>query len=135
MSGRVLALDHGTSRVGVAISDPLRITASPLEVLDAANAIQRIQEIVAEYRPEIVVVGLPVSLDGAENAAAIAARRFGDAVGEATGLPVEFVDERFTSHTAEKALLEGGLTRRKRRRKIDKVAAAVILRSYLDARS
>ncbi len=135
MSGRVLALDHGTSRVGVAISDPLRITASPLEVLDAANAIQRIQEIVAEYRPEIVVVGLPVSLDGAENAAAIAARRFGEAVGEATGLPVEFVDERFTSSTAEKALLEGGLTRRDRRRKIDKVAAAVILRSYLDARS
>lgn len=135
MSGRVLALDHGTSRVGVAISDPLRITASPLEVVDAAVALQRIQEIVSEYRPEIVVVGLPVSLDGAENAAAMAARRFGEAVGEATGLPVEFVDERFTSHTAEKALLEGGLTRRDRRRKIDKVAAAVILRSYLDARS
>ena len=133
MIGRVLALDYGTMRIGAAISDPLGITASPLEVIAAAGAIERIKALVAEYQPTVVVVGLPVSLSGDENAAAVAARAFGQSVQDATGVDVRFVDERFTSHTAEEALLEGGLKRRSRREKIDKVAAAVILRHYLDS--
>jgi len=131
--GRVLALDYGTMRIGAAISDPLGITASPLEVIAAAGAIERIKALVAEYQPTVVVVGLPVSLSGDENAAAVAARAFGQSVQDATGVDVRFVDERFTSQTAEEALLEGGLKRRSRREKIDKVAAAVILRHYLDS--
>lgn len=133
MIGRVLALDYGTMRIGAAISDPLGITASPLEVIAAAGAIERIKALVAEYQPTVVVVGLPVSLSGDENAAAVAARAFGQSVQDATGVDVRFVDERFTSQTAEEALLEGGLKRRSRREKIDKVAAAVILRHYLDS--
>ena len=133
MTGRVLALDYGTMRIGAAISDPLGITASPLEVIAAAGAIERIKALVAEYQPTVVVVGLPVSLSGDENAAAVAARAFGQSVQDATGVDVRFVDERFTSQTAEEALLEGGLKRRSRREKIDKVAAAVILRHYLDS--
>jgi len=133
VTGRVLALDYGTMRIGAAISDPLGITASPLEVIAAAGAIERIKALVAEYQPTVVVVGLPVSLSGDENAAAVAARAFGQSVQDATGVDVRFVDERFTSQTAEEALLEGGLKRRSRREKIDKVAAAVILRHYLDS--
>ncbi len=135
MKGRVLALDHGTDRVGIAVSDALRITASPLETVTAAEAMPRILELVEEYRPEVIVVGLPVSLSGREGPAAERAREFGREVETITGIDVRFVDERFTSQTAEKALLEGGLKRRVRREKVDKVAAAVILRHYLDSQT
>lgn len=133
MSGRVLALDHGSTRIGIAISDALGITASPLETVAARDALSRIQELVDEYSPEVIVVGLPVSLSGREATAAERARSFGREVESATGLEVRFVDERFTSQTAERALLEGGVKRRSRREKVDKVAAAVILRHYLDS--
>ncbi len=132
MPGRVLGLDHGTARVGVAISDPLQITAAPLTVLDRASAIDGIVELVAEYRPVTVVVGLPVTRKGAEGVSAEEARSFGDEVGRATGLPIEYVDERFTTHTAEQVMRQGGVGSRERRGKVDKVAAAVILRQYLD---
>ncbi len=79
-----------------------------------------------------IVVGLPTGLSGAEGPSAKAARTVGDMVAEATGLPVEYQDERFTSVTAEAALLEGGVRRAKRRDVRDKVAAAVILQTYLD---
>lgn len=128
-----MALDYGTARVGVAVSDALRITASPLETVPATEAIDRVKELVDEYRPEVIVVGLPVSLSGREAAAAGRARAFASEVEAATGVEVHFVDERFTSRTAEEALLEGGVKRRSRRDKVDKVAAAVILRHYLDS--
>jgi putative Holliday junction resolvase len=85
-----------------------------------------------EHDVERIVVGLPTGLSGVEGPSANAARIFGDAVAEATGLPVEYQDERFTTVTAEAALLEGGVRRAKRRDVRDKVAAAVILQTYLD---
>jgi putative Holliday junction resolvase len=85
-----------------------------------------------EHDVERIVVGLPTGLSGVEGPSAKAARIVGDAVGEATGLPVEYQDERFTTVTAEAALLEGGVRRAKRRDVRDKVAAAVILQTYLD---
>ncbi|MEX1044329.1 MAG: Holliday junction resolvase RuvX [Acidimicrobiia bacterium] len=130
--GRVLAFDPGSTRIGVAVSDPLRIVASPLTVVSVEDFEGRIPALISEYRPTTLVVGLPVSLSGRENAAAVRARAFGARLAELTGLPVEFVDERFTTATAESAMLEGGVKRRDRRSNVDKVAAAVILRHFLD---
>jgi putative Holliday junction resolvase len=132
--GRALAFDYGSRRIGVAVSDALRITAGPLEVIPTDDAMRHVLRLVGEYQPTVIIVGLPVSLSGGEGAAAQAARAFGEAVAAETGLPVEYVDERFTTHTAEQAMLEGGVKRRDRRQKVDKVAAAVILRQYLERR-
>jgi len=132
--GRVLAFDYGSTRIGVAISDPLRIVASPIEVIPTAGAEEHVKRLVDTYEPDVVVVGLPVSLSGGEGPAAEAARRFGAEVVRLTGLEVEFVDERFSTHTAEQAMLEGGVKRRDRRAGVDKVAAAVILRQFLERR-
>lgn len=130
-SGRILALDPGTKRVGVAVSDPGRRIATPLEVVDRSVVLDRLRSLVAEYRPDLIVVGLPVGLSGGEGSAARAARRFAREVAEAVDVPVELVDERYTTKTAERAMLEAGARRRVRRRTVDKVAAAVLLRDYL----
>ncbi len=133
-SGRVLGLDPGTKRVGVAVSDPLGITAQPRGVLDGGDPhlMEAIAALAVEVGAERIVVGLPVSLNGSEGPAAIAAREFAAAVGEATGLPVELADERFTSVTAERVLVQAGLSGRRRRAVRDRVAAAVMLQAYLD---
>lgn len=128
----MLGLDHGSHRVGLAMSDPLRITAQPLEVVARAAAVARIKDLVLEYQIVEIVVGLPISLDGAQGGPADAARRFGAEVAAATGIDVTYLDERFTTVTAEKVMLEAGARRRVRRENIDKVAAAIILRAFLD---
>lgn len=135
MSGeRVLALDFGTRRVGVAVSDPLGISAQPHSVLDGTDPglMAVIARLAAEVGAGRVVVGLPVSLDGSEGPAAATVRRFAGEVAEATGLPVELLDERFTTVSAERALVEAGLPGRRRRQVRDRVAAAILLQSYLD---
>ena len=101
--GRILGLDYGTHRIGVALSDPLHLTAQPLCVLEATGADlgERLRELVAEHDVERIVVGLPVSLSGAEGAAAERARAFAAFAMESTGVPVEMVDERYTTRTAE----------------------------------
>lgn len=133
-STRVLALDFGTRRVGVAVSDPLGITAQAHSVLDAEDPalMDRITRLAGELGAERIVVGLPVSLDGREGPAAVAARRFAEEAGAATGLPVHLVDERFTTVSAERVLVAAGLSGRRRRRVRDRVAAAVLLQFYLD---
>ena len=130
--GRVLGLDHGSARVGVAVSDALRITAQPLEVVARPGAVARIAELVAAYEIEEIVVGLPTSLNGTEGPPASAARAFGGEIALATGIEVTYVDERFTTVTAEKVMLEAGARRRVRRDSLDKVAAAIILQAFLD---
>jgi putative holliday junction resolvase len=125
-------LDHGSRRVGLAMSDPLRITAQPLEVVARAAAVARIKDLVLEYQIVEIVVGLPISLGGAQGEPAEAARQFGAEVAAATGIDVAYLDERFTTVTAEKAMLEAGARRRVRRENVDKVAAAIILRAFLD---
>lgn len=130
--GRVLAFDPGSTRVGVAVSDPLRIVATPLKVVPVGDFERELRQLVSEYQPSTIVIGLPVGLSGREGASAQAARALGDLVAQVTGIPVEYVDERFTTATAESAMLEGGVKRRDRRQNVDKVAAAVILRHYLD---
>lgn len=129
---RVLGVDYGTKRVGLAVSDGLCLTARPLEVVSRQEVVARSIDVAKELEIAKIVVGLPTSLGGEEGIAASEARKLGLELGEATGLPVEYHDERFTSRMAENSLLESGMKRRNRRETIDKVAAAIILQDYLD---
>lgn len=131
--GRVMAFDPGSKRIGVAVSDPLRIVASPLTVIDAADPWEEIEALLDEYAPSEVVVGLPVSLSGEEGPSAERARAFGTELERRTGRSILWVDERFTTQKAEEALIEGGVRRRRRKEAVDKVAAAVILQHYLSS--
>jgi len=134
MTGRILGLDPGERRIGVALSDPLGIIAQPHCVIDGSRqdfAVELLR-IVAEEDVTRIVIGLPISLDGREHAAAGRARAFGARVKEITGLDPVFSDERFTTSVAEEALIEGGVRRAQRRHTRDKVAAAVMLQRYLD---
>ena len=132
MKGRALGLDFGHKRVGVAISDELRIAAHALMVVPRREAPARVADLVEEYGVTEIVIGLPTSLSGQEGESARAARDFGREIEEATGLAVTWVDERFTSKDAERVMLEAGTRRRARRANLDKVAATVILQSFLD---
>lgn len=134
--GRVVALDPGTVRIGVAVSDPLGITAQPHSSLDAAagDLDEVVAGLVEELDAEVVVVGLPVSLDGSEGEAARQARRFAARIAEAVDVPVVLHDERFSSVTAERAMIESGTRRERRRAERDRVAAAIFLQAYLDGR-
>ncbi len=131
-----MGLDPGTKRVGVALTDGLQLTAQPHGVLDPTDPKfeQLLASMIDRYQVELIVVGLPVSLSGQEGPAAAAARRLANRVADATGLPVELWDERFTTRTAEAAMVEGRVRRRQRRAAVDKVAAAVMLQHYLDGR-
>lgn len=133
MKGRVLAVDPGTVRVGLAVSDPLGITAQPLEVVPAARAVARITEICEELDVDEVIVGLPITEQGDEGESARMARELVRTLEESTGLRVKAVDERYTSRMAETAMVEAGVRRRRRRGSVDMVAAAVLLRGYLDS--
>ena len=134
--GRILGLDPGTVRIGVAVSDPLGITAQPHSSLDARDpdVLDVIADLVTELDVEMIVVGLPVSLDGSEGAAAVASRAFAARVSETVEVPVELHDERFSSVTAEQAMIEMGARRADRKAARDRVAAAVFLQTYLDGR-
>ena len=132
---RYLGVDYGTKRVGLAISDGLGLTARPLQVVARPAVVKRVQELHAEYTVTTVVVGLPTGLAGQEGTSAAGARALGDELSAATGIPVEYLDERFTSNLAEEALLQSGMKRRERRETVDKVAAAIILQDYLDIRA
>ena len=133
--GRVLGVDYGTHRVGLALSDPLRITAQPFSVLDASEDVARqIADVVSENEVECIVVGLPIGLNGREGQAASNARKMADAIRAEVSVGVELSDERFTTKTAEEALLKGNVSRADRKKKIDKVAAAVMLQHWLNGR-
>ena len=132
-AGRVLGLDPGHRRVGVALSDPGGVIASPYDVIARnAGTAERIAELCAELDVTTVVVGLPVGLSGREGPAADEARSFGADVAATIGHDVVYWDERFTSVTAERSLVDAGVRRAERREVRDKVAAAVMLQAYLD---
>ena len=136
MMGPVLGLDPGSRRIGVAASDALGIAARPLAVVDAgATSVEEIASIAEDLGATLVVVGLPVGLSGHEGESAERARALASAVGERTGLVVEFADERFSTARAEELLRSSVRDRRERRRLVDAAAAAVILQGWLDARA
>jgi len=134
--GRLLGVDHGKVRVGLAISDPERRLASPLQTYTRRGKAQDagfFRELVLEEGIVQFVVGLPAHLDGREGEQARLARAFGKWLGEVTGLPVVFFDESFTTHDAEQHLLAAGLTSKKRKSRRDRVAAQIMLQAYLEA--
>jgi len=135
LSMRVLALDLGTRRIGLAISDPDAVFAFPLSTLEARGRerdIEALGQVIAEHEVERVVIGLPLHMDGRAGPEADAAREFARALAERTGLHVDTLDERWTTLEAERVLREAGSKRRKRRSVVDSVAAAIILRTYLE---
>ena len=135
---RVMALDIGDVRVGVAISDPGQRVASPVcvlptaEVLAGAKSFRRVLE---DWEPELLLCGLPYTLAGEEGPQAGHIREMATAIGTLTGLPVEFADERLSSREAKRSLHEKGLTEREMRGKVDMIAAGLFLQAWLDARS
>jgi putative Holliday junction resolvase len=136
MSKRLLGVDYGSVRVGLAVSDPDRILASPLATYDRRDPERDaayFRALVAAEGVGGLVVGLPVHLDGREGVKAQEARAFGAWLTEVTGLPVVFVDERFTTVQAESALWNAGLTHKRRKERRDRVAAQMLLQAYLDA--
>ncbi|MEX1038430.1 MAG: Holliday junction resolvase RuvX [Acidimicrobiia bacterium] len=129
---RILGVDFGTKRVGLAISDGLGVLASPLEVVPRESVVDYVKAVAIELEVTKIIVGLPTALGGHEGASADEARALGRDLHYATELPVVYHDERFTSRMAETALLGKGMKRRDRREKVDKIAAAIILQDYLD---
>ena len=133
--GRTLAVDPGSRRLGVAVSDPTGTIAQPLTVVPAHPSntlIERLAALTREQEATALVVGLPRRLDGRLGPEAEAARRLADQLRRATGLEVTLVDERLSSAAAERALLSTGASRARRRQLSDQVAAALILQSFLD---
>ena len=136
--GRVLALDFGSRRIGVAVSDPLGITAQQLPAIRREGDrkdIEAIARTAGEYGVETVVIGLPMHSDGSEGTQAARARAFGEKVRERLGMPVVPWDERMTTAQAERYLIDAGVRREKRKEVRDSLAAALLLQSALDARN
>ena len=138
---RVVALDLGTRRIGVAVSDAGGTMATPYDVIERSGDVRadraRVAEIVGEVGAGMVLVGLPLSMDGRKGPAARAAMEEAEALREVLDVPVQTHDERLTSVTANRALAEAGVTGRRRQRArkagaVDQAAAAVLLQSWLD---
>jgi putative Holliday junction resolvase len=133
---RLLGVDYGTVRIGLAVSDPDRKIAFPLATYTrrglAADA-RYFRELAEEEEIGQIVLGLPVHCDGREGQKAVKARAFGAWLVEVTGLPLAFADERFTTVEAEGYLLAAGLTNKRRKERRDRVAAQILLQAFLDA--
>ena len=134
--GRALGLDLGERRIGVALSDSAGRLATPLQVIARSKRRgddhQAIAGLVHEWEVDLVVVGVPYSLDGSIGPAAAKMLTEAEQLGDALGVPVETYDERLTTVTAERALMEQDMNARERRRVVDQVAAAVMLQAWLD---
>ncbi len=133
MNERIVALDIGDVRIGVAVTDPTRTIASPVEVITRVGwgpDTRRIKALCDRFETELVVSGLPLNMDGSEGFQAKKVRDLCAQL-EKAGLTVFFQDERLSTVTAEDALLEGSLSRQERKGKVDKVAAAIILEQWL----
>lgn len=135
MEKRLLGLDVGSKTIGIAVSDPLGLTAQGVGVWrrrGAARDIAHIKEVCDAYDVDALVVGLPLRTDGTRGPEAVEVEAFGRRLAEETGRAVIFWDERFTTRIAQRAMLEAGLKRSKRRELVDMTAAAVILQGYLE---
>lgn len=134
--GRLLGVDFGMVRVGLAVSDPDRILASPLETytrVDLDTDARFFRGVVAREQVVEIVVGLPLHTDGREGQKATEARDYGAWLAEVTGVPVIFSDERFTTVDAEAALWAAGLTHKRRKARRDQLAAQIMLQAYLES--
>lgn len=135
---RALGIDLGSKRIGIAVSDRSGTIASALTVLARSGSVNRdhraIAALVAEEEAEAVVVGLPLNMDGSHGPAARAATLEAEALATVVGVPVTMFDERRTTVTADRAMIEARMGAKARRKVVDKVAAAVMLQTWLDSR-
>jgi putative Holliday junction resolvase len=135
---RVMAVDPGEKRVGVAVSDPSGTIAQPLRWIPAqptSTLAERLAQLAQELQAKELVVGLPARLDGSEGPEARAARQLANQLRQVSGMPVVLVDERLTSVAADRALIAAGERRARRRQLSDQVAAALLLQGHLDSRA
>ena len=136
---RILGLDYGSRTVGVAVSDPLGITAQPVEIVrrkeenKLRRTLARIEELAGEYQAELFVQGLPKNMNSTLGERAEKSLEFGRMLERRTGLPVVMWDERLTTVAANRAMIEGGVRREERGQHVDALAAALILQGYLDS--
>lgn len=137
-SGKLLGIDFGERRIGVAITDELQITSQPLKTFiidDLDDAVEKICEICKSAAVRGIVLGLPIQMNGSEGEMARRVRRFSEKLQQASGLPLALFDERLSSLQAQRILREFGLKTSQQKGKIDRIAATLILRTYLDYRS
>ena len=133
---RILALDHGTKRIGVAISDETKTIAQPLEYIPAepfVNCLARLKQLLLEKEIDLVLIGLPRNMDGSYGPAAQKVEAFAAVLRNAVTVRIKTWDERLTSAQANRVLIQSGVRRDKRKGKVDKMAAAILLQSYLDS--
>lgn len=137
---RIMGLDFGSKTVGVAVSDSLLITAQGVEIIGRKEenklrrTLARIEELIEEYQVEEIVLGLPKNMNNTEGQRVALTREFAEKLERRTGLPVIFWDERLTTVAADRAMIEAGIRREKRKSYVDKIAASLILQGYLDSR-
>jgi putative Holliday junction resolvase len=138
MTGRILGVDYGTKRVGIAISDPLAMLATPLSiesVHSVEEAITAVCRIARERDVVKIVVGIPINMNGSSGPMALEAGEFVKLLRSASGLPVDVTDERLSTSLVERMLLQADVSRERRKEVRDKLAAQVILQGYLDAQA
>ena len=132
---RVLAIDHGTVRIGLAISDELKMIAQPLEFIPAepfSGFLDRLKELLREYEVELILLGMPRNMDGSYGEASIKVKEFEAVLKNTITAPVKTWDERLTSVQANRALTQGRAKKKKKRLNVDSMSAAILLQSYLD---
>ena len=133
---RILALDHGTKRIGIAVSDDMKMLALPLEFVPAepfSGFLARLKELIREKEVELILIGMPRNMDGSYGPAAAKVQEFVTVLKENIAIPIKTWDERLTSVQANRFLIEADVRRDKRKEKVDKMAAAILLQSYLDS--
>lgn len=135
---RIMGLDFGSKTVGVAVSDPLLLTAQGVEIIrrkeenKLRQTLARIEELIEEYGVEKIVLGLPKNMNASEGVRVELTEEFKEKLERRTGLPVVFWDERLTTVAADKAMMEAGIRRENRKDYVDMIAASLILQGYLD---
>lgn len=138
---RIMGLDFGSKTVGVAISDPLLLTAQGIEIIrrkeenKLRQTLARIEELIVEYGVEEIVLGYPKNMNNTEGVRVELTKEFQDKLERRTGLPVTLWDERLTTVAADKAMMEAGILREERKEHVDRIAACFILQGYLDKRN
>lgn len=136
--GRILAIDHGARRMGLAVSDPLGITAQGIETLQRRNKrsdFARLQRVIDEYEIQEIVVGYPLRMSGEEGTQSQKVAEFAGELRERFGLPVHLLDERLTSAEANRLLREAEVSLERRKHAVDRMAATLILQSFLQSRT
>ena len=136
MNGRVLALDLGKRRIGLALSDELGITAQGLQTLERSNIrkdLAKLAALASEKNVSLILMGNPLHMSGRESRQTQYTREFAERLKAVTGLPIEFRDERLTTVEAERVLRQSGISIQKRAKAVDRLAAVILLESYLDS--